>query len=250
MMNKLIRYLNLCSDFPASFSDKKNVFILSHMRSTSTLLSHVLSSHEKICGHRELHSSYTNLSHKIKTRSMLYQEKDSYIKSEYVLDKVLHNKLIINESVFSQLPKYIFLLREPKRTMTSMIKMHLKDNNTEDSLYKLEEYYINRVECLTNLWLQLRGDKIYISSEDLTVRTSHTLEQIARFLSLDTPFQEAYSTYSDTGVNGIGDASEHIRSGKILSHTNQDARCGELLNHLNLDKIEHCYQNAVSLFRS
>lgn len=107
-MEKIKRYFNLFLNYNQVLSYKKNVFILSHMRSTSTLLCHILSSHEKICGHRELHSSYLGNVDILKAKSRLIIEKDSYKKSEYLLDKLLHNKLKINEEIFKTPPKYIF----------------------------------------------------------------------------------------------------------------------------------------------
>ncbi len=247
-MNKLKRYFKFFINHQKSLAPKKNVFILSHMRSTSSLLSHILSTHEQICGHRELHSSYTKRSHIIKTRAALYVENKSFEKSTYLADKLLHNRLIIDENIFNITPKYIFLLRDPQRTMSSMIKMHLDDNNSLENIYKLEDYYLNRIDTMMDYWKNLKGDKIYISSEDLLQNTDNILNEISDFLALSKPLSENYEIHNDTGRGGIGDPSINIQSGKILKSTPIDSQGKELLNELNMDKIYSHYLKATKLF--
>lgn len=247
-MEKLQRYTRFFINAPTSLiSPKENIFILSHMRSTSSLLSHVLSAHEQICGHKELHSSYTKASHLIKTKASLFEERQSYEQADYLLDKLLHNRLVIDEKIFKKLPKYIFLLRNPERTMSSMIKMHLEYND-ESSIYKLEEYYLNRLEALIDYWLELKGEKIFISSEQLTDNTSETLDSLSHFLGLDTPLSEHYSVYTDTGKGGIGDPSHNIKAGKILKSTPVNKRGRELMEQLDMGKITKAYIDAVNTF--
>ncbi len=246
-MEKFKRYFNLFINYDQALLPKKNIFILSHMRSTSTLLCHILSSHEKICGHRELHSSYSGSFDILKTKSRLIMEKDSYDKSDYLLDKLLHNKLEINEDLFKAPPKYIFLLRNPERTMSSMIKMHLKDGNKEKNINTLVDYYVNRVKFISEQWNVLNGEKIYISSEDLTNKPDETLSKISNFLTLNTPISQNYSTYVDTGKGGIGDQSNNIKKGVILKSTPEDEYSRELLNKLDMEKVRKAYQDALRI---
>lgn len=247
-MKKFKRYFSFFINTPKSLAPKKNVFILSHMRSTSSLLSHVLSSHEQICGHNELHSSYTDRKHLIKTRAALYVEKESYEQADYLLDKLLHNQLIINEDIFNTPPKYIFLLRNPERTMSSMIKMHLGYKNTKDTIYKLEDYYLNRIDAMIKYWIELKGEKIFISSEQLVENTSDLLLEVSEFLSLSKPLTEGYDVYSDTGKGGLGDTSNNIKAGKILKSTPINAQGQELLELLDMDKINDAYSTAIECF--
>lgn len=247
-MGKLQRYTRFFINAPTSLiTPKENIFILSHMRSTSSLLSHVLSAHEQICGHKELHSSYTKPTHLIKTKASLFEEQQSYQQADYLLDKLLHNRLVIDEKIFRSLPKYIFLLRNPERTMSSMIKMHLEYND-ENSIYRLEEYYLSRLEALMHYWQALKGEKIFISSEQLTENTADSLDKLSDFLGLNTPLSEQYSVYTDTGKGGVGDPSNNIKAGKILKSTPVNKRGLELMEQLDMDKITNAYVNAVNTF--
>ncbi|MCE0493271.1 sulfotransferase [Vibrio salinus] len=247
-MTKAQRYFNLLINYKESFAPKQNIFILSHMRSTSSLLSHILSSHKQICGHRELHSSYTKQYHLIKTRAALYSEKESFENSTYLADKLLHNRLVISEKIFKTKPKYIFLLRDPERTMSSMIKMHLRDHNLEEDIYKLENYYLSRIDNMIENWNNLKGDKIYISSEELVEKTQEQLRSLSNFLCLSEPLTEHYKIYNDTGKGGVGDPSSNIKSGKILKSTPMDKKGKELSEKLNMEKICEKYQQAIKEF--
>lgn len=243
--DKVKRYWNFLSHFNRSLEDKKNVFIISHMRSRSTLLSHVLASHQQICGHRELHSSYTKKIHLFKTRASLYRENDSFESADYLLDKLLHGRLIIDERIFKTLPSYIFLLRQPEQTMVSMIKMHLSDNNSLDTVKRLEDYYVERTEYMVDSWHKFEGDKIYISSEKLANNTQETLSDITAFLGLTQPLSENYDTYKDTGKGGIGDPSSNITTGKIIKPKPLSEESKALLQRLDMQRIEDAYLKAL-----
>ncbi|MGR5237537.1 sulfotransferase family protein [Vibrio alfacsensis] len=245
-MQKSKRYINLILNLNASLESKQNIFIVSHMRSCSTLLSHVLSTHPQICGHRELHSSYTRRIHFLKTRASLFRERESFVQADYLLDKMLHCKLSIDERIFKRKPKYIFLLREPETTMVSMIKMHLSHKNTKQSIYKLEEYYVNRMIYMKEYWNKLEGDKIFVSSEMLTDKTQNTLSKISRFLNLSTPLSDKYELYTDTGKHGVGDFSSNIKSGRILKPTPLTSDSKALLSLLNMDKINNAYEDTIN----
>ncbi|MDC0610185.1 sulfotransferase [Vibrio sp.] len=249
-MTKLTKYLNFFSHPIVTLAPKTNIFIMSHMRATSSVLTHVLSSHTQICGHSELHSSYINYVHQLKTRAALYDDKESFTHADFLLDKLLHNKLKINESSFPLKPKYIFLLRDPERTMISMIKMHLNDKNSKDTIYKLEDYYLNRLDALTEYWQHLQGEKIYVSSESLTQQTDEVLKHLTEFLSLSSPLKSEYKVYRDTGVSGRGDPSANIKSGKILASTPVDLEGKALLGDLNMNNITSKYTDAVNLMCS
>ncbi len=247
-MNKFQRYTNFIMNVNHTLKPKNNLFILSHMRSTSSLLSHILSDNDQICGHVELHSPYTKYVHQIKTRSALYMEKDSFKNSTYLLDKILHNRLVIDERTFKITPKYIFLLREPERTMISMISMHIRHNNPVENIKVLEEYYINRVNTLIENWKSYNGDKIFIQSESLKNDTNNTLSNLSEFLELKSCLKDSYKIYNETGKAGYGDPSSNIKQGKILKSTPVDENSKRLLFRLDMDRINNLYFKATHLF--
>src|SRR5262245_15964451 len=119
----------------ASFYRLKNggcpeqfIFILSHMRSGSTLLTHLLVSNPAICGYGETRTRYfSRRSLDILTGKVLYTLGNDLLatKKQYVLDKLLHDRFIgpAGAKVLSGNDvKIIFLLREPIGTLNSLLQ--------------------------------------------------------------------------------------------------------------------------------
>ena len=125
----------------------KYLFIFSHMRSRSSLLSHVLGSNSEICGYRELHRSYLNQIDLLETRIDLYHDQKKELHNKYLLDKILHNDHIVSSKIFEiAQPKIIFLLREPKSTFESMINMgYITGIDWYKDPQKVLKYYASRL---------------------------------------------------------------------------------------------------------
>jgi hypothetical protein len=59
----------------AAFSRTQYLFVISHMRSRSSLLSHILGSHPQVIGYSELHQSYQRWSDLLWRRTLAYLER-------------------------------------------------------------------------------------------------------------------------------------------------------------------------------
>ena len=95
------------------------IFILSHMRSRSTLLAHILGSNPEIGGYFELHKSYLNWLDLIILRLRVQLDNKNI---KFALDKILWNRLQISEKIcLKENLKIIFLLRKPEDTIKSII---------------------------------------------------------------------------------------------------------------------------------
>src|SRR5690606_2424128 len=128
------------------FGKKDYLFVVSHMRSRSTVLCHILGSHSKICGYKELHMSYNDKISVINMHITLKKDLKCKLSNKYLLDKILHNSNISDEIIKEYEPKFLFLLRKPEDTIKSIINMGLK---TGIEKYKNPlnafEYYCNRL---------------------------------------------------------------------------------------------------------
>ncbi len=102
---------------------KKYIFILSHMRSYTSLLSHILGSHREICGYSETGQSYFGIYDLIMLRYKVCLANNNRLEGRFILDKILHNGCSISDQVMNRDDVYIiFMLRKPEETIKCLIK--------------------------------------------------------------------------------------------------------------------------------
>src|SRR5262245_8727111 len=76
---------------PSILKRKLYIFILIHMRSYSTLLAHILGSHDEISGSTEAFLTYRSAFHLFRLRALVCV-RDNYKEGcTYILDKIIHN---------------------------------------------------------------------------------------------------------------------------------------------------------------
>lgn len=198
-------------------TDAKYLFILSHMRSRSSVLAHVLGSNDGICGYSELHHSYAHYKDIIKMRIKLYDDLQCDLKGKYLLDKLLHNKLDVSESLLESVsPKIIFLLRDPESTIKSTVRLgQLTGEDWYADPEQAAQYYCSRLSRLQEYAGIADGNYFFLESDDLVNNTDSVLRDLTTWLGLHTPLDHHYSTFKKTGKSGYGDPSEKILAGKI-----------------------------------
>lgn len=205
----------------------KYIFLLSHMRSYSTLLAHIIGSSEEVCGYVENHQSYIRDFHLAKLRYKLHLLHGSSSLPPFLLDKILHNDYHINAD-FLQHPNVfsIILIREPLQTVKSI--MHLgTEKTTSPSWYKnpqaVSKYYIKRLKRLEKYSRMAGRKSLFVQSEDLKLHSQNILQQLTQYIQLSSPLQNEYDTFNFTGTNVLGDPGSKIKSGKIITEeTNYD----------------------------
>jgi len=88
------------------------LFVVSHMRSFSSLLCHILGSHPEISGYAEMHLSYLGRPDLDRLARKVREMTDNAPLRRYVLDKLLHNYRQLMPRVFERPDvKIVFLLR-------------------------------------------------------------------------------------------------------------------------------------------
>lgn len=193
----------------------KVLFILSHMRSGSSLLTHLLVSNPEIIGYGETHLEYTDeRDFKALIFRLYWRFREMNMNHTYLLDKVLHDqKFMDSDFLRSDRIRSVFLLREPKRTLASIldIKPH---HNEEQAL----EYYVNRLAALESYAKVINSKEktLFITHDQILHQSSSVFESLQNHLQTRVGFSEEYKVLKTTGTRGIGDSSENIKAGRII----------------------------------
>lgn len=255
-MNRLriTRNLRLLASHPSVFlGGREYVLILSHMRSYSSLLAHLLGSHPEVSGYAEMNVAYKRRRDLVRLRAEVARSLDGRLEGRFVLDKVLHDHHPISHAVLSAPVVHpIFLVRRPVKALASIVKMN--ERLPELALYpggsEVTTYYVNRLATLEQLALDRRDGAFVLRAESLVTDPETALARLGRFLGLRTPIETSYSTFPLTGVPGSGDFSGAIWEGHIRSQ--QSSSPQPALSPDLLDVAErayaHCLETLESLF--
>jgi hypothetical protein len=194
------------------------------MRSGSSLLTHILASNPAIKGYGETHIRYSsgvdikNLMLKVYFHSQIFSNiKDLTnlrMNHTYLLDKLLHDNKLKNED-FLRLEnfRFIFLVREPRRTLVSMLD-HKPHWTEKDAIY----YYSQRLSTLVK-YSKIINDKkhsLLITHEQLIHESELAFKTLQSFLNTESKFSENYKVLNTTGMRHVGDFKENICTGRII----------------------------------
>jgi hypothetical protein len=193
------------------------LFILSHMRSYSSLLAHVLGSHPEIDGYCETHLRYYFPFDVLRLHWRVRKLTGEPLRGRYVLDKILHNYAIAPSILDGRRTRAVLLLRRPVEVVQSILHMgtHLDPLARNTDLEHVSGYYVARLERLTELARRLGRRAAFLESEALLERTDDTLEFLRDHLELSGPLQRHYRSFAKTGKPKFGDPSPAIHSGEI-----------------------------------
>jgi len=203
------------------------LFVLSHMRSFSSLLCHVLGSHPEISGYGETQQSYVgrrDLDRLVKT--VRAQTGDPAL-GRYVLDKILHNHHEIAPAIVARPDvRWMFLLRNPADAITSIVNMALSLEHTGEfsDPVRVADYYVGRVQWMARFGEQHGHAALYVDAQRLVDDTDAVLAGLTRWLALATPLARAYRTFPLTGARGHGDPSPNIRTGRVVTDAGERHR--------------------------
>ena len=112
---------------PSVLKRRNYIFLLSHIRGYTTLLSHILGSHGEISGYAETWISYRTARDLLKLRCAVCSHGNYKPNCTYFLDKILHNPLQISDSILNRPDiHYIFMIRKPVPTIKSMVALYRK----------------------------------------------------------------------------------------------------------------------------
>jgi hypothetical protein len=204
----------------ATSGAKGSLLVVSHMRSHSSLLAHILGSNPGIAGYSELHMSYLG---RIDLRRLQRRVEDttgSPAAGRITLDKLLHDRFEIAQSVFEREDvRVLFLLRHPDQTIGSLLRLGRLTPAIPwySDPQVVAEYYCTRLATLERYCRFGAGRAAFVASERLMADTVDVLSALTRWLGLNEPLTAHYRTFRFTGVPGHGDPSESIRAGTVIS---------------------------------
>jgi hypothetical protein len=196
----------------------KYVFVLGHMRSGSSLLVHLLNSHQEICG---LGESWIRYDNKEKLKELVFFVhtglRKPLLTETYLLDKILHNDLLGEELLGLESVTSIFLVREPERSLLSLYAHRerlMKISGWESAL----SHYEKRLGRLASdaRFINDKRRSMLVLYQQLLDGPVPCLGAIGTFLGLRSRLPTAYRVTPLTGLAGLGDFSEHIKSGQIV----------------------------------
>jgi hypothetical protein len=232
---------------------QRHLLLLSHMRSFTSLLSHILGNHPEISGASELYQSYHNRRDLLRMRYKAYWYSDHKTKVRYFFDKVLFNHFPISDHVLN-LPdvKIVFMIRKPAPTIASLVRLAIASPGPNEFLERCRDpahccdLYADRLRGLAEHCMALKGQGVYLDAEDLIDRTDHILGVLRDELELRQPLSEHYRSFPHTGVSG-GDTSEQIKSGSI--NRGESHRYHVVIPESPLARAEHAYEQVRTLMR-
>jgi hypothetical protein len=115
--------------------------------------------------------------------------------------------------------RLIYLLREPKATLGSMLRMtqHVQRFHWDDYT-RASSYYIQRLHSIARLTSHSRFDQqaIFITHKQLIHSTRAVFGALEKFLRLPTPLREEYDVLPTTGRPYLGDPTDRIKAACIL----------------------------------
>lgn len=206
------------------FEKKKFIFLVSHMRSYSSLFSHILGSNKDISGYAEMHIKYKNWADLIRLKHKVYTSNNNNLRGQYVLDKILHNHHTISESILNrENVNLIVNLREPVSTLKSILNM--EQNITRSKMFRNKEdvlyYYISRLDEIQRIVSKATCNVLFLKSEKFLNDTGYVLNFVSKWLKLETMLSPGYSKFKHTGQAGYGDPSDLINQGQIVRKNNK-----------------------------
>ena len=229
----------------------KFIFILGHMRSGSSLLTNILSSHREILGYGETHIKYASefdlkkllfkVYNKTQNTTSLQDLKQLRMNHKYLVDKVLHNNIVLDENLLTSEKLYsIFIIREPERTIASIldIKPHWSE---EQALMN----YLNRLSTLER-YAKLINNKegsLLITYDQLLNQTDLVFDAFKKVLGTESEFSEEYKVTNKTGIAGISDSKENIKAGCIVR---SPRKLAQKITSISIAKGIKQFENCVS----
>ena len=186
------------------------VFILAHMRSGSTLLSHILANHPEFAGAGETHISYRSSTDLPQLVLITCQRlRTLQLDARYVVDQINHGAYLTDEILLSPLVhKCVILIRSPEKALQSMISLYgWKESIALDS-------YVNRLSELANYGSILKERAFLIEYDDLVEQTEPTLQALTDFFDVEPPFRPEYRPHLATVR--FGDPSSNITTGRVV----------------------------------
>jgi len=259
LVPRSVRATALILKNPSLLRSRKYLFIVSHMRSYSTLLAHILGSHKEISGYAESNLSYRGNADLFKLRCVTCLHGNFKNDCVYVLDKIIASTVEVSDRVLAN-PDivFLFLIRRPGPTLKSIVNIlrreaeKLGSSWDEQSLYESGlARYLAHLDSLSDTARRIskQGRRpVLLEAERILEETATVLKQLESHLRLGSKLGENYSVFEYTGEYFKGDVSDYIRSGSIQRA--RDAHTDVELPSACLERAELEYQRCLNVLNA
>lgn len=221
------------------------LFLMGHPRSGSSLLIHILCSNPKIIGFGEYLIKYVGMESFLRAEFDIRRKtKGLFSKVDYIANQVNHHSITPRlELIKSTNSKVIFLIRSPKKTLSSMFLLSEKKNKPM-SKESITQIYIERLKHITTIATEINKEQWrYITYSDLLENHKDILVNLSTFLGLSENLSPNYSLQKFTQV--WGDPSKNIVEGKIMKTASQQIEFNQEL----LEIAEEAYKNTLGYLK-
>jgi hypothetical protein len=220
------------------------LFVVGHMRSYSSLLTHILGSHSRIVGYAEMHQKYRNVLDLLELTRKVERSCDKSCAGRYVLDKILHPQVLEERVLCRKDVRVIAIAREPEASIASILAIRA---GGIDSIESASTYYEERMEALVRVTEARNGDVAYVDGEALLDDTDRSLRTLSDHLHIEPALRSEYSTFRFTGVPKYGDPSEWIRAGRVVKRRAPLPRLQ--LTEAQARRLSQCYESMRTFMR-
>ncbi len=219
-LKRIMKVTPRCFGKRSILKRKGFLFLFSHMRGYTSLMSHIIGSHPDVSGYAEMNKKIINSLDLLDLSVKVEDSGGGECYNKYVFDKVLHNNFIMSNRVINRSDvKIMFMIREPRKTIESIIRMKIKGYLDIDSAI---HYYINRLRYLRDLSSKARGKCILIHAESIINCTDKALLELTSLLDLPLPLTSSFDLFKHSGKRGFGDSSNNILSQRVLKPQERD----------------------------
>lgn len=226
------------------------IHLLTHPRSGSTLLSHLLVSNPDIIGIGETKLVYSKISDlkKLPAHVALGLYRFPLLGNEkYVLDKLVHDHLIAADDLADMYKNnscVIFLLREPSDTLNSMSRLPWVSQKPDREKF-VTNSYVTRINTIRRYSQQLERSeckrRAVVTFEQIVYHTDAAFRLLENLLELSHPLSESYELLRTTGRWAYGDSSNNIKSGHIIRNRDSRNAPGRVDFHPDMDMVMQAY---------
>ena len=193
------------------------VFLVSHMRSYSSLLGHLLAETHAVDGYSELHQTYESDLDLLRMAIDVQATHSEEIQGSYLFDKLLHRAYTVaTQLAMRDDVRVVFSIRTPLPTLASLVALGERDPTVRWAAdpERALLHYARRVNDICTLAEQVPS-AAFLFADNIVSMPRPTLDALGEFLGLDEQIPERYGLRPRTGHKKSGDSSPAILSGTI-----------------------------------
>lgn len=195
--------------------DLRFVFMLSSMRSGTSMLTQVLCSHKEIDGFGETHIKYDSDTSFVELiRRIMWARHAWRFRRRRYFDKVLHAELIEDITLLSMMPiDWVILHRPGKACVQSMVRT-LSMSPEKASAYFIRQWSVidEWVACLEE---NPKNRIVTIGYDEIVSDPEAALERFSSGLGLEPSLKAEYEVRRGANRPGANDPSGHLEHGRV-----------------------------------